>query len=90
MLSATLKSCLTESGLRATLLVTRHLLQDRTACERTSEIDSAEGFSNETLKPTTARLARSMASVSHGRPIDHHYVHERVIDLDDIHREVRA
>ena len=47
-----------------------HEVLGKTAWESTSEIDRAEGLSNETLKPTTARLATSTASVSQGRPID--------------------
>jgi hypothetical protein len=42
----------------------------KTACESTSDTDKAEGASNDMLNPVTARLLTSMASVSHGRPID--------------------
>ena len=74
-----------------------HRSLGRTACESISETESAEGDSNDRLNPATARVATSMASVSHGRPIERpllaihcHDVHQCVVDLDEVHGEVGA
>lgn len=66
----------------------------KTSCESTRETDSAEGDFNEMLNPATPRLATSMAKTkprsSDGQPpfpIYHHDIHQRVIDLEDVHGE---
>ncbi len=64
-----------------------------TACDSVSETESAEGAQSDTWKPATMRLATSMATVNHGPAdrqspfcVDHHDIHRRVVNLENIHR----